>query len=271
MSYNDDSELIGLGRVGRVMRFGDIAVKTANVWTVPKGASETTIISYEQTNELNKQSLKHEGHVYSHLGHVPGVIKPYHMSDTEIRMPYLRQGSLSRYLRTHHGSVDNSQRLQWLQEAAHIVCRVHERRVLVVDIATRSFLLDEDLSLHMCDFTESTIVADDEDMAECISEDFTSVKSDIARFGSMMYEVISGNQFEFYVIPDIETDLDEDPVSKTYITWPTDDKLPITHPLFLGDIIKRCWSREGFLTMQEVCHALDNSGHKKPTDILREG
>lgn len=72
MSYNDGPELIGLGRVGRVMRFGDIAVKTANVWTVPKGASETTIISYEQTNKLNKQSLKHEGHVYSHLGHVPG-------------------------------------------------------------------------------------------------------------------------------------------------------------------------------------------------------
>ncbi|GFN13470.1 hypothetical protein AtubIFM55763_001180 [Aspergillus tubingensis] len=177
MSYNDGPELIGLGRVGRVMRFGDIAVKTANVWTVPKGASETTIISYEQTNKLNKQSLKHEGHV-----------------------------------------VDSSQRLQWLQEAAHIIHRVHERRVLVVDIATRNFLLDEDLSLHMCDFTESTIVADDEDMAEFIFEDFTPVKSDIARFGSMMYEVISGNLFEFYVIPDIETDLDDDPVSKTYIT-----------------------------------------------------
>ncbi|GLA57025.1 hypothetical protein AtubIFM54640_003149 [Aspergillus tubingensis] len=189
MSYNDGPELIGLGRVGRVMRFGDIAVKTANVWTVPKGASETTIISYEQTNKLNKQSLKHEGH-----------------------------GSLSRYLRTHQDSVDSSQRLQWLQEAAHIIHRVHERRVLVVDIATRNFLLDEDLSLHMCDFTESTIVADDEDMAEFIFEDFTPVKSDIARFGSMMYEVISGNLFEFYVIPDIETDLDDDPVSKTYIT-----------------------------------------------------
>ncbi|XRM48025.1 hypothetical protein ABZX51_010969 [Aspergillus tubingensis] len=105
-------------------------------------------------------------------------------------------------------------------------------------------------------------------MAEFISEDFTSVKSDIARFGSMMYEVISGKQFEVYVIPDIETDLDEDSVSKTYKTWPTDDK---TNPLFLGDIIKRCWSRKEFLTMQEVCHALDNSGHKKPTDILREG
>ncbi|GLA13542.1 hypothetical protein AnigIFM62618_010795 [Aspergillus niger] len=258
MSDDDGPELIGLGRVGRVMRFGDIAVKTANIWTVPDNASEMTIISYEQTTELNKESLKHEGHVYCHLGNIPGVIRPYQVSDTEIRMPYLRQGPLSRYLRTHRDGVDNNRRLKWLQEAAHIIRRTHDRRVLVSDIATRNFLLEEDLSLQMCDFTESIIVANDKGMADFISEDFVSVKSDIARFGSMMYEIISGNQFEFYVIPDIETDLDDDPGSKTFKTWPTADKLPVTDNLFLGDVIRRCWIRNGFVTMQEVCHALDN-------------
>ncbi|PYI30275.1 hypothetical protein BP00DRAFT_457975 [Aspergillus indologenus CBS 114.80] len=246
MTKSDDSELIGLGRVGRVMRFGDIAVKTANIWAVPKGATETTIISLEQMTELNKESLKHEGHVYCHLGQVPGVIEPYQVSDTEIRMPYLRQGSLSRYLRVHRDSVDNMRRLQWLQEAAHIIRRVHERRVLVADIATRNFLLDENLSLQMCDFTESVIVADDEDLADFVSEDFVSVKSDVARFGSMMYEVISGNRCEFYVIPDIETDLDDDPESKTFKAWPAADRLPDTNDVFLGEIIWRCWVRDGF-------------------------
>ncbi|OJJ67155.1 hypothetical protein ASPBRDRAFT_349942 [Aspergillus brasiliensis CBS 101740] len=257
MTNNDGPELIGLGRVGRVMRFGDIAVKTANIWTVSEGASETTIISYEQTTELNKESLKHEGHVYSHLGHIPGVIKPYQVSDTEIRMPYMRQCSLSHYLRAHRDGVDNHRRLQWLQEAAHTIRGIHERRVLVAEIATRNFLLEEDLSLHICDFTESVIVANDEDMSDFVSDDYVSVKSDISRFGSMMYEVISGNQFEFYVIPDIETDLDDDPEFKTFKTWPTADRLPDLNNVFLGDVIGRCWAREGFLSMQEVCHALD--------------
>ncbi|RAH84461.1 hypothetical protein BO86DRAFT_356982 [Aspergillus japonicus CBS 114.51] len=148
--------------------------------------------------ELNKESLKHEGHVYCHLGQVPGVIEPYQVSDTEIRMPYLRQGSLSRYIRAHRESVNNMRRLQWLQEAAHIIRRVHERRVLIADIATRNFLLDENLSLQMCDSTESVIVADDEDLVEFVSEDCVSVKSDVARFGSMMYEVISGYRCEFF-------------------------------------------------------------------------
>ena len=54
-------DLIGLGRVGCVMRIGDIAVKTANTWTVPENASEYTSIVYQQTNRTNEESLIHEG------------------------------------------------------------------------------------------------------------------------------------------------------------------------------------------------------------------
>lgn len=208
------------------------------------------------------EGLKHEGLVYYHHGHVQGVIKPCQISDTEIQMPYLRQGSLSSCLRANSGSVDNTQRLRWLQEAAHIIRRVHERRVLVADIAARNFLLDENLSLQMCDFTESVILSNDEDMANFVSEDFVSIKFDIARFGSMMYEVTSGTRYEFYVVPDIEADLDDDPESKAFKAWPASEKLPDTDNVFLGDIIWRCWVGDGFLTMQEVCHALDNADRK---------
>lgn len=191
MDDNDKPELIGLGRAGRVMRVGNIAVETANIWSMPESASEATIIGWEQTNELNKEFLKHEGHVYRHLGHVQGVMKPCRITDTEIRMPCLRLGSLHSYLRAHRDGVDSTRQLRWLQEAAHIIRRVHERRVLVADIATRNFLLDEDLSLQMCNFAESVIVPKNEEMANFVSEDCLSVKFDIARFGSMTYEVTS--------------------------------------------------------------------------------
>lgn len=265
MNDSDIPELIGLGRAGRVMRFGNIAVKTANIWTVPEDALETAIICTAQINETNIESLKHEGRVYRHLGHVQGVLKPCQVSDAEIQMPYLRQGSLSGHLRTLGGSVDSIRQLQWLREAAHIIRRVHERRVLIADIGTRNFLLDEDLSLQMCDFTESVIVSDDEDMASFVSDDFVSVKFDIARFGSMMYEVTAGRRYEFYVVPEIETDLENDLESKTFKAWPTPEKFPTTINVFLGDIIRKCWLGDGFLTMQDVCHALDGF---KPIDNL---
>ncbi|EPS30129.1 hypothetical protein PDE_05079 [Penicillium oxalicum 114-2] len=167
-------------------------------------------------------------------------------------------------------SVDSIRRLRWLQEAAHIIRRVHERRVLVADIATRNFLLDENLSLQMCDFTESVIVSNDEGMTSFVSEDYISVKFDIARFGSMIYEVMSGSRCEFYVVPEIEADLDDDPESKTFKTWPTAEKLPNTNNVFLGDIIGRCWAENGFLTMREVCHALDNAD-QRPAALKASG
>lgn len=177
-------------------------------------------------------------------------------------MPYLRQGSLYGYLRAHSDSVDSGRRLRWLQEAAHITRRVHERRVLVADSAIRNFLLDDNLSLQMRDFTKSVIVSNDEDMANFVSEDCLLIKFDIARFGSMIYEVTSGSRYEFYVIPEIEADLDDDPESKTFKAWPTAEKLPNTNSVFLGDVIRRCWAGDGFLTMQEVCHALDNADQR---------
>ena len=36
-----------------------------------------------------------------------------------------------------------------------------------------------------------------------ISEDFLSVKFDIARFGSMVYEIVAGRKYEFYVNPEM--------------------------------------------------------------------
>lgn len=78
----------------------------------------------------------------------------------------------------------------------------------------------------------------------------------------MMYEVISGTRFEFYVIPEIEADLDDDPESKTFKAWSTAEKLPNTDEVFLGDIISGCWAGDGFLTMQDVCHPLDDADQK---------
>jgi serine/threonine protein kinase len=258
-----DAELVGLGRVGRVMRFGNVAVKTANIWTVPEDAPETAVICTGQMNETNMESLRHEGRVYRHLGHVEGVIEPYHISDTEIRMPFLLQGTLSSYLRSQSCSVGNMEQLRWLRDAAHIVNRVHERRVLIADIATRNFLLNPDLSLQMCDFTESVIVPVDENIRSFVSEDFVSMKFDIARFGSMMYEITSGSRYEFYVIPEIASDIEDDTESKTFKTWPTAEKLPNTENVFLGDIIRNCWLESGFRDMQDVCHLLDDLCQKQ--------
>ncbi|KNG80905.1 hypothetical protein ANOM_010097 [Aspergillus nomiae NRRL 13137] len=232
-------DLIGLGRVGCGMRIGDIAVKTANTWTVPANASEYTSIVYQQTNRTNEESLIHEGRIYQRLAFVEGVLKPLHISNKEIRMPYIAHGSLDKHLSTNKTSINNEQRLGWFQNAAEIINGVHEQRVIIADIAARNFLINKDLSLQLC-------------------EDFLSIKFDIARFGSTMYEIVSGNRYEFYVNPEIDKDLDDDE-SKTYKDWPTSEQFPDTRNIFLGDIIRKCWLKDGYCSMKEVHTALHST------------
>ncbi|RAL04761.1 uncharacterized protein BO80DRAFT_422001 [Aspergillus ibericus CBS 121593] len=252
---NTKADLIGIGRTGCVMRYGDVAVKTTNKWTVPADASEYTTIVYQQMNRSNEEALKHEGRIYAHLIHVEGVLKPFEISDTEIRMPYVSHRSLDRYLSANKDTVTNIQRLLWFRSAAEIISRVHRQRVLVADIAARNFLVNADLSLQLCDFSESIVIPVNQDLNEFVSESFLTIKFDIARFGSMLFEIVSGHRYEFYVSPEIEVDL-EDGESKTYRQWPTEEKLPDTKDLFLGDIIRKCWLEEGFHSMNDVCAAL---------------
>ncbi|KAH8423158.1 uncharacterized protein LDX57_000913 [Aspergillus melleus] len=239
------------------MRTGEIAVKTANKWTVPDNASEYTTIVYEQMNKTNEESLIHEGRIYRHLALVEGVLQPLHISDTEIRMPYISHRSLDKYMSATKtvGATQHRQYLAWFRNAADIISRVHGQRVIVADIAARNFLVNKDLSLQLCDFSESLIIPEDDVPEEFLSEDFLSVKFDIARFGSMMYEIVSGHRYEFYINPEIDSDLDEGE-SKTYKEWPTSDRFPDTSDIFFGDIIRKCWRRDGFCNMEDVCAAL---------------
>ncbi|KAL2867706.1 uncharacterized protein BJX67DRAFT_380650 [Aspergillus lucknowensis] len=159
------------------------------------------------------------------------------------------------------------------RSCTHTIGRVDERRGLVADIAIRNFLLDDNLSLQMCDFTESVIVSNDEDMASFVSEDCISVKFDIARFGSMMYEVTSGSRYESYVIPEIEADLDDDPESKALKTWPTAPSCCIPTIIF-GAFL----SRSGRWLLISIIQGVTNFLHREdsvpspasPNDIPQE-
>ena len=91
-------------------------------------------------------------------------------------MSYIAHGSLDKYLSTNKTSINNEQRLGWFRNAAEIINRVHEQRVIIADIATQNFLVNKDLSLQLFDFSESLIIPEDTTPDRFISEDFLSIK-----------------------------------------------------------------------------------------------
>jgi serine/threonine protein kinase len=113
---------------------------------------------------------------------------------------------------------------------AHSLSQIHDRRIIVADIATRNFVLDADLKVTICDFTESMLLPLDIHMETADWAGY-SIHTDIGQLGAVMYEVVVGEKCEF----DISKDL---PVELSSGTWPRRESLPSTEGLWLGLIIE---------------------------------
>lgn len=72
----------------------------------------------------------------------------------------------------------------------------------MADIASRNFVLDSDLSVKFCDFTESTMFPLDTCMETADDEGY-SIHTDIGQLGSVMHEVVTGERCAFDFFKDV--------------------------------------------------------------------
>jgi hypothetical protein len=88
----------------------------------------------------------------------------------------------------------------------------------------------------MCDFLEATLLPLDSDM-EAVDDNGYTTHIDIGFLGAVMYEVVTGTKFK------IDLFRDNSPADgRAY--WPARKFLPCTRDVWLGEIIKGCWTGE---------------------------
>ncbi|KAL4878179.1 kinase-like domain-containing protein [Aspergillus karnatakaensis] len=165
-----------------------------------------------------------------------------------IHLAYLENGDLRAYLEKNPTPPRELQ-IAWFQQIARALIQLHDRRILVADIATRSLLLDADLSLQLCDFSEATILPLDTDM-ELADDDGYRVGTDLGQVGAVMYEVITGQRCEFDLFA-------ESPIDESRASLPRRSALPSTDGLWLGSIIDACWTN-GFRDARCLLAALES-------------
>ncbi|EEP82290.1 predicted protein [Uncinocarpus reesii 1704] len=100
----------------------------------------------------------------------------------------------------------NYRQLSWFRQMARALAQIHDRRIIVVDIASHNFLLDSDLSVKFCDFTESTKLPLDACMETADDGGYT-VRTDIGQLGAVMYEVLTKQRCEFDIFKDVPSDI----------------------------------------------------------------
>ncbi|CAG7978902.1 unnamed protein product [Penicillium salamii] len=237
-------QIIGSGSSALVLLQDDIAVKIPLkcLW------SDT----YEV--QTNIQKLRHEQNVYHRLQDLSfndnrsnGVIRCLGMSSESTQLAYMPNGDLQSYLKKSQPSLQLQ--LLWCLEIARTLAFIHDRRILVTDIASRNFLLDSDFPIKFCDFSEASILPLESDM-KAVDDHGFNTKIDIGLLGTVMYEIVTGEKLQVDLFKDnLPTD------GRPY--WPKREVLPKTTDIWLGRIIEGCWDGK-FQTAHCVLQAFDD-------------
>jgi serine/threonine protein kinase len=220
-------QILGIGRTGFVVRQRQLAVKFPLRW------------SRDEEVEANIESLQHEQAIYQRLGRCDGIVPFLGFSEISTQLRVMENGDLRSYL-ARHTKPSKSLQLSWFRAMACTLAYIHDRRVLVADIASRNFLLDSDLSIKICDFTESTMMPPDTCM-ETADYGGYSIQTDIGQLGAVVYEVVVGEKCAFDIFKNVPPEL-------SHGIWPRREHLPSTQGVWLGPIIEKCWTEGAFRT-----------------------
>jgi serine/threonine protein kinase len=146
---------LGLGLTGIVLRHGNNALKIPRVQVTTDLSAKARYYA-EYNNEMNIEQMENEKQVYERLGNHIRVVSCFRISADGIEMTYIKNGSLNQYFKNYQQGADNL-KAAWLRSLVDTLCYIHERGVLINNIALRNILLSEDLLLNFVNFSHSSL------------------------------------------------------------------------------------------------------------------
>ena len=241
--------ILGIGRTGVTIRRGNTAVKLPIKYrAVDSEASSALIERMNIDADISYECLQREKKVYERLGRHEGVVSYLDLSGVGIQMDLMPNGNLREYLTKYHPT--RAVQLAWFRDMARTLTYIHDRRVIVADIASRNFLLSADYSIKFSDFTESSVLPLDTYM-QTAKDGGYSIYTDIGQLGCVIYEVVTGQSCEFDLFKG-------QPAGPATAIWPKRDDLPDTENIWLGTLIERCWTIGMLGSSSELLAALNS-------------
>lgn len=120
-------------------------------------------------------------------------------------------------------------RWDWILQATEVIARCHRRGVLIFDVALRNFLLADDFSLRLIDFSNSALAPDGVNVT-ISGVDGCTVPLDLLHLSNIIYSISTWRKFS----------IDCAFESK----WPSTDQMPDLAGLDCETVIRKCWQRE---------------------------
>jgi serine/threonine protein kinase len=161
----------------------------------------------------------------------------------------MKNGNLRTFLRNNVPKSHHI-RSKWIETALVAFDYIHSQQVVQGDMSTRNFLVADDLSIILTDFSGSKI-GDEESFVrpetryEKQGEEIIRISraTDIVAIGSLIYEIVTG-------MPPYDK-LDDEDVEKLFKRA----EFPSTADVYLGEIIRGCWIGD-YETVKQVLDAV---------------
>ncbi|QKX54819.1 uncharacterized protein TRUGW13939_01908 [Talaromyces rugulosus] len=202
------------------------------------GCSADVIERTLDGEEFARPCFEREKIIYKTLPKDPNILNCIEVTDDCIHLPFLRLGNLRDYLENHDRQVQAQTREQWIPMAVDAIALIYRFGVIHADISTRNFLVADDLSIKLCDFSGSAIGAEsalvlEEDRYQIAPDSPRSIATDIFALGCLIFEISTGLRPYHEICDD-----DYQEIERRYSIghFPSVDGLPYRK------IIHKCWT-----------------------------
>jgi len=102
----------------------------------------------EYVNDEDRETLEHEEAVYRRVGSCDGVAECINVSREATLLTFQERGDLEYYVESDP-EVDRCREAEWILFIIKMVFHFHDSKFLVDNMALRSILVADDLSLRM--------------------------------------------------------------------------------------------------------------------------
>jgi len=196
--------------------------------------------------EAAVEGLEVERQILQELGQHPRIIRFVRNHEDGLLLEYLPNGSVERYLRDVAPNTSLQQRLIWARQAAEGLAYIHEKNVIHCDFSVGNILLDNNISIKLCDFQGRLLGPDgavihDGGAAESVMSSMPRPdryhcdrKTDIFAYGTAVYFMMTGKP----PFPDLDTADDEDEIIRRFQCR----EFPSLHDYQGGNVVRKCWT-----------------------------
>jgi len=141
--------------------------------------------------------ISREKLIYGVIPKDSNILECLSINERGLEFPYYRLGSLRDFMQRNQQHISDKTRDQWVMSAVDSIILIHKYGVIHAYISPRNFLVAQDLSIQLCDFSGSAIgdleaLVQEEDRYRLFPWSPRSVQTDLFALGCLIFEISTG-------------------------------------------------------------------------------